>query len=180
MNDAETQALLTFLTALVGSGLGTAFVGAGFTWFFNRQLEGYKALLQRGGKIHEKQVEALSAIHYKLEQAYRNLQGVIDAKTFQGQPSDQQMLERMGACLGEASKEFSKTKLLFSESLGQKLDDFFKEVAFAGVDISLALDPMVTGDFRAKLLDKAREATNKKIPPLLKAIGDEGRAIIQR
>jgi hypothetical protein len=162
MHDVETQALLTFLTAVVGSGLGTAFVGAGFAWFFNRQLESYKALLQRSGKIHERQVEALSAIHYTLEEAYFNLQRVINAGKFQGQPSDQQLLERMGTCLG------------------QKLDDFFKEVTFAGIDINIALDPMVTGDFRAKQVDKAREATNIKIPSLLKAVSDEARTIIHR
>lgn len=124
----------TFIVTLVGSGLGTTIVGAWFKKRFDSQLETHKALLQRSGRIHEKQVDALSAIHSKLEHAIYHLQRASSSTKFRGEPTEQEHLVEMSKYLTEAKEEFSKNKLLLSESLGRKLDEFFHIVRQRGVE----------------------------------------------
>jgi hypothetical protein len=178
MTTTETL-LLTFAVTIIGSGLGTTIVAALFKKRFDTQLESHKALLQRGGRIHERQVDALLPIHSKLEEALFYLQRAAGAAKFAGEVSDKELLERMGRSLAEASGEFSKNRLLIGESLEQKLDEFFNKMFSGGMTMNLALDPMVpNGDPRAKLWDEARETAYKDLPSILKAIRDEARAVI--
>lgn len=143
------------------------------------QLESYRALLQRGGKIHERQVDALLKIHSKLDEALFYLQQVASAGKIQGEASDKELFGRAVGCLAEASSEFSKNRLLISETLGQKLDEFFDGMVVAGIDFNLILDPMLANpDGRAKLWDKLRDAAYKKLPSVLRAIRDDARAVI--
>ena len=108
----ETEKLfLTLVVTLLGSGVGTTLVGALFKRRFDAQLETQKALLQRSSRIHERQVDALLAIHAKLEQALFYLQRAASAGKFEGE-SDQELLRRMARDLGAASEVFSQNKLL--------------------------------------------------------------------
>lgn len=173
-----TGILITVVASLVGSGLGTTLVAALLSRRFNIQLETHKALLQRGGRVHERQIDALLPIHSSLEEALFYLQRATSAGKFQGEVSDKELLERMGRALAAASKEFSKNRLLVSGTLEQKLDEFFQKMIFAGIDLNFALDPMVSNQQRADLWVKARDTANKEIPSILKAIRDEARAII--
>ena len=178
MTSTETL-LLTFAVTVVGSGLGTTIIGALFKKRLDSQLETHKALLQRGGKIHEKQVESLLVIHAKLDEALFYLQRAASAGKFTGQPSDEELLGKMGVALAEASKEWAKSRLLLSESLGKKLDEFFDKMLSGGITLRLALstqmqDPMQ----RAKWWDEVRDAAHKEIPSLLTAIRNEAREVI--
>jgi hypothetical protein len=178
MNPTGTL-LLTLAVTVVGSGLGTTMVGAWFKRRFDSQLETQKALLQRSGKIHERQMDALLAINSKLEEALFYLQRAASAGKFAGEASEKELLQRMARSLGTASEEFSKNRLLVSESLEEKLDDFFKKMFSGGISLNLALDPMVpNGEPRAKLWDDARRTAYKDLPEVLKAIRDEGRTVI--
>ena len=178
MTPTETV-LLTFAVTVVGSGLGTTIVAALFKKRFDTQLETHKALLQRGGRIHERQVDALLKIHSKLEEALFYLQRAAGAAKFAGEVSDEELLARMSQPLAAVSEEFSKNRLLVSGTLEQKLDEFFNKMVLAGMSVNLALDPMVAdGEPRAKLWDEARETAYGEIPPLLKAIREEARAVI--
>jgi hypothetical protein len=174
-----TTLLVTVIPTVVGSGLGTAIVGAMLSRRFNTQLETHKALLQRNGRIHERQVDALSVIHAKLDEALFYLQRAAGAGKFRGEASDAELLNRMALAMGAASTEFAKSRLLISESLGHKLDEFFKKMFSGGMTINLALDPMVQdGDARAKLVDQAREIAYKEVPSVLEAIRAEAREVI--
>jgi hypothetical protein len=178
MTPTETP-YLTFALTIIGSGLGTAMVGAFLKKRFDTQLETHKALLLRSGRIHERQVDALLPIHSKLEEALFYLQRAAGAGKFAGEASDKELLSRMGSSLAVASQEFSKNRLLVSGTLEQKLDEFFNKMVSAGIDMNLALDPMVAdGEPRAKFWDKARETAYREIPPILTAIREEARALI--
>jgi len=170
---------LTLAVTLLGSGLGTTIVAALFKRRFDIQLETHRALLQRSGRIHERQVDALLPIHSKLEEALFYLQRVAGAARVRGQASDEELLNRMGRALADASELFSKSRLLISESLEMKLDKFFNEMFTGGITLNLALDPMVQdGNARAKLVDEARGIAYRELPAVLKAIRDEARSII--
>src|SRR5260370_34708681 len=94
----ETEKLfLTLVVTLLGSGLGTTIVAALFKRRFDAQLETHKALLQRNSRIHERQVDALLAIHSKLETALFYLQRAASGSKFKGEASDQELLQRMGS-----------------------------------------------------------------------------------
>jgi len=136
-------------------------------------------LLQRSGKIHERQVDALSIIHAKLDEALFYLQRATSAGKIQGEVSDKELLARMGRALAPASGELAKNRLLISESLAKKLDAFFNKMVLAGITLNLALDPMVpNGQPRADLWDEARDTAHKEIPALLTAIRDEAKGVI--
>lgn len=174
-----TKLLVSVAAALVGSGLGTSIVAALFKKRFDTQLETHKALLQRGGRIHERQVDALLPIHSKLEEALFYLQRAAGAGKFAGEASDKVLLERMVCSLGEASTEFSKNRLLVSGSLEEKLDEFFNKMFSGGMTVNLALDPMVAnGEPRAKLWGEGRETAYRDLPVVLKAIRDDARSVI--
>lgn len=171
--------LATLAVTIVGSGLGTTIVGALFKRRFDSQLETQKALLQRTGRIHERQVDALLTIHSKLEEALFYLQRAASAGKFAGEAPEKELLERMARSLGAASEEFSKSRLLLSESLAQKLDGFFKKMFEGGISLNLALDPMApSGEPRAKLWDESRGIAYKEVPSVLNAIRDEARVVI--
>lgn len=126
------------------------------------QLESHKALLQRDSRIHERQIDALLPIHSKFEEALFYLQRAAGAGRYRGEAPDEELLNRMARALGTASEQFSNNRLLISETLGQKLDDFFNKMFSGGITITLALDPMVTdGNARARLVDEAREIAFK-------------------
>jgi hypothetical protein len=133
----------------------------------------------RRDKIHERQVESLIFIHAKLEEALFYFQRAAAAGKFAGEASDEELLKRMAENLAAASKEFGKSRLLFSENLGKRLDDFFSKMLTGSMTLKFALSPMVQDGYqRAKLWDEARDTANKEIPSLLNAIRDESRGII--
>jgi hypothetical protein len=174
-----TETTQFFITTLVGSGVGTAIVGAFFKRRFDAQLESYKALLQRSSRIHERQVDALLTIHAKLERALHYLQRAASTSKFQGEASDQGLLQSMALEMGAASEEYSKTKLLISPALTARLDEFFGKVFFAGMSLTSALSPMTpNGEARAKLWEKTQDAAYKETPLILEAIRTEARAVI--
>jgi len=177
LTDTE-KLLLTLAVTLLGSGVGTTVVGALFKRRFDDQLETQKALLQRGSRIHERQVDALLTIHATLEKALFYLQRAASAGKFAGE-SDQDLLQHMAAELGKASEVFSPNKLLLTPELTAKLDQFFNETFSAGMDLNWAEHPMTpNGEIRASFFDKARETAFKKLPSILEAIRTEARAVI--
>ncbi len=154
-------------------------VGETQTKLLDAQLESQKALLQRSDKIHERQVDSLLDIHAKLDKALFYFQRAASAGKLAGQPSDQELLRMMAENLGAASEEFAKSRLLLSESLGKKLDDFFNKMLSGSMTLNYALstqmqDPMQ----RAKWWDEARDTAYKEIPSLLTAIREEAREMI--
>jgi hypothetical protein len=171
--------VLTFAVTVVGSGLGTTIVGAWFKKRLDAQLETHKALLQRGGRIHERQVDALLPIHSKLEEALFYMQRAAGAGRFRGEVSDEELLNRMVCALGAASEQFSNTRLLIDESLGKKLDEFFNKMLSGSMTLNFALSTqMQDPNQRAKWWDEARDTAYKEIPPLLTAIRVEARKVI--
>jgi hypothetical protein len=170
---------LTLVVTLVGSGLGTTIVGALFKRRFDAQLETHKALLQRSSRIHERQVEALLAIHAKLEQALFYLRRAASAGKLEGEAEDRELLQRMARDLGAASEVFSQNKLLIGSALTRKLDEFFDKTFSAGINLNLAGRLMTPdGETRANCLDKAREIAYRELPSVLEAIRAEARAVI--
>jgi hypothetical protein len=129
--------------------------------------------------IHERRVNALLAIHASIEQALFYLQRAASAGKFAGEASDRELLQRMGRSLGAASEDFSKNRLLISESLGERLDEFFNKIVLGQMNLNMALDPMVpNGAPRAKLWDEARDLAYKDLPLILNAIRREARQSI--
>jgi len=170
--------LMTFVLTLVGSGLGTTIMAALLKRRFDKRLELLKAVLERGSRIHERQIDALMTIHSKLEEASFYLQRVASAGRLKGE-DDSQLLERARRALASASAEYSAKRLLFSDTLTSKIDEFFASVLSARVRIDLALDPAIqNGTSRAEFWDKAREAVYRQLPTILEAIRAEAKTVI--
>lgn len=170
--------LMTFFLTLIGSGFGTTIVAVLLKRRFDERLELLKAVLERGSRIHERQIEALMTIHSNLEGASFYLQRVASAGRFKGE-DESQLLERAGKELASASAEYSAKRLLFSDTLTSKIDEFFASVLSAKVRIDLAMDPATqNGTARAEFWDKAREAVYRQLPAILEAIRIEARSVI--
>ena len=162
----------------MGSGLGTTIVGAWFKRRFDAQLERQKALLQRGSRIHERQIDALLTIHSKLERTSFFLQRAASGGLIEGETSEG-LLQNMVRELASFSDEYSQKKLLIPHNLTLKLDEFLRNLSSARVDLTFAMHPMTqNGEPRAKLWEQAREIANKELPLLLHAIETEARAVI--
>ena len=171
--------LLTVAATVVGSGLGTTIVGALFKRQFDVQLETHKALLQRSSRIHERQVDALLSINSNLEEALFYLQRAASASRLAGEALEEELLRRAGAKLASASDVFSQNKLLMGLGLARKLDEFFGRMISGGLNLKLALDPMVQdGGQRANFWNNAREIAYKELPGILQAIAADSRALI--
>jgi len=173
-----TRFFWNLVLTVVGSGLGTALIGTWFKNHFDAQLETQKALLQRTGKIHEKQVDALLSIQANLDAALFYLQRTTSAgKT---DVPDAVWFKRAGERLAAASETFSQSRLLFSGVLEQKLDEFFNKSNTVGVNLRIAQDPALSGmeKTRTVLLEKAANAAHSDLPAILKVIRDEARAVI--
>ncbi len=176
----KTELLFTLGATLLGSGLGTTIVGALFKRRFHVQLESYKSVLERSSRIHERQVDALLEIHFRLERALFYLQRATSSFRFQGEASDKDLLGSMARELGAASESFSKSRLLIGPDLSRRLDEFFKRAFLAGSDLTLTMDPimMYGGEARAQLWKQAQESAYKEIPPILDAIRIEASTLI--
>lgn len=178
MTDSE-RVLVTLAVTVAGSGLGTTIVAALFKKRFDAQLETHKSLLQRSGRIHERQLDALLAIHSNLERALFYLQRAASAGKLEGEAGDQELLQRMSRDLAAASEVFAQNKLLIGPELMGKLDEFFDKMLSPGMNLKLALDPLVPdGEPRAKLWDEARKIAYRELPSVLEAIRDEAKAVI--
>lgn len=170
--------LMTFSLTLIGSGFGTTIVAVLLDRRFDERLELLKAVLQRGSRIHERQIEALMVIHSKLDGASFYLQRVASAGRLKGE-DESQLLQRAGQELASASTEYSAKRLLFSETLTSKIDEFFTSVLSAKVRIDLAMDPTIQdGTARAEFWEKARETVYRQLPVILEAIRVEARTVI--
>jgi hypothetical protein len=142
------------------------------------QIETHKAVLERSGRIHERLVDALLAIHAKLESALFYLQRASSAFKFAGEASERELLDRMARDLGEASEELSKNRLLIAERLQPKFDEFFKKTTSARVTFHIALEPMIQVEQRAKLWGEVRDIAYKELPSILEGIRTEAGAVI--
>jgi hypothetical protein len=169
---------LTFILTLIGSGLGTTIVAGLLKHRLDQRLELVKALLEQGSRIHERQIDALMTIYSKLEEASFYLQRVASAGRLKGE-DEGQLLQRAGQALASASEEYSAKKLLFSDNLTNKIDEFFNQVLSANVSIGLALDPALqNAGSVAEFWDRAREAVYRQIPVILEAIRAEAKTVI--
>lgn len=173
----SASVLLTLAATVIGSGVGTAIVAALFKRRFDTELEIQKALLQRSGKIHERQVDTLLAIHSKMELALFYLQRVTSRGKIKGE-DDQKMTQNMAVELASASKMFSENRLLFTPALEQKLDDFFQKMVSAGIDLNVARDPILRGEPSIPIWDSVRQAAYTELPKILDAIRIEARKVI--
>jgi hypothetical protein len=170
--------LLGFLLTLAGSGLGTTIVATILSNRFSKQLELLKSSLQRGSRIHERQMDALLLIHWRLERASYYLQRATSGALF-GNETQEGFLKNIQIDLAAASDEYAQKKLLFSPNLVTRLDEFFKKVQSILQTVSFASDPqMPDGEPRAKLWIQAQEAAYADLPSVLNAISTEARDVI--
>ena len=175
----ETQKLLlTFAVTVLGSGLGTTIIGALFKRRFDAQLERQKALLQRGSRIHERQIDALLAIYSRLERASYFLQRATSSVLLEGETRET-LLQNLARELASASDEYSNKKLLIPPTLTIKLDEFFNRFLSGHIDLTYAMHPSTPGGGqRSGLWEQAKEIAYNGLPPLLRAIEAEARTVI--
>jgi hypothetical protein len=174
----EYEALSTFALTLLGSGIGTSLVVAWFKKQFDAELEEQKALLQRGSRVHEKQIDALLDIYSRLERANFFLQRATSSILLAGETKEG-LVEGTVKELIAAAKLYGEKKLLIPLALAQKLDEFFGAFHSARIDLSFAMWEMTPpGPDKAKLWSKAQDAAYQRLPPLLGAIENEARRTI--
>lgn len=174
----EYEAVVTFGLTLLGSGVGTSLVVAWFKKQFDTELEQQKAILQRGSRVHEKQIDALLEIYWRLERAHYFLQRLASPFMLTSETKEG-LAESMMNELSLASLEYAKKKLLVPSLLSAKLDQFFGLFLSARVDLSeraVALTP--AGTERAQLWKAAQITAYENLPGLLAAIELEARQTI--
>lgn len=177
MANAYSQTL-GFIATLVGAGLGTTLAAAWLQHRFGAQLEQLRAVLDRGSRIHERQVEALLKICSKLETASFYLRRAASAGLLEGEDRGE-LRRRAGKELALAAAEFSEKKLLLSDTLIVKLGEFFGEALSTGLYLRFAADPrLANSSTGADSWSAAQERAHETLPAVLEAIRAEARVLI--
>jgi hypothetical protein len=172
------EVLTLVLTTLLGSGVGTAVVGALFKRRFDHELELQRAILERATRVHERQVMALVKLDRHLRAAQGYLELMSKSVMFRGEdPSKYPAQFRKE--IGAAHEELSSARLLLPPTLSAQVEQLFKKMFEGQMALSFFYDPTTSdGQERAAHWDRAKEIAYKELPGLLVAIEREARLVI--
>jgi hypothetical protein len=107
------------LVAVVGSGLITTFVNLWFQKTHSAALERQRTLLQRGSRLHEKQIDAMAELYAKLWLAHHCLLRAHD----DAEPSDREaFLAELERLFHEAARSFYPYELVLPDEIGVRVD----------------------------------------------------------
>jgi hypothetical protein len=105
--------------AVVGSGLITTFVNLWFQKTHSSALERQRTLLQRGSRLHEKQIDAMAELYAKLWLANYCLVRAREA----GSPRDRDVyLAELEKLFHEAARSFYPYELVLPDEIGVRVD----------------------------------------------------------
>ncbi len=170
--------ITAIVEVVVGSGLGTAIVGALFKHRFERELEVQKAFLARASSVHDRQVDVLCAIYHWLWETHAYLQLMTSSLRVAGEQENEYPRKFAEAAI-HARDEFFGRRLLVPSELAVKCDGFFKKLFEGQLQLGFANDPMVieTGQ-RKQFWDRAATIAHSELPALLGDIEASARAVI--
>jgi hypothetical protein len=163
---------------IVGSGLGTTFVGMLFKRKFDRELEVQKAFLTRVSRVHDRSVDTLTKLYRYLYEAEAFLQLLSATARYEGERPEEYP-RRFVESLVAARDELSAGRLLIPSHLVEQCDRFFNKLFEGQTELGFATHPMVLdGLQRAHSWDKAKSIAYEQVPELRREIEKIARAII--
>jgi hypothetical protein len=171
------SAWLTAAITIVGSGLGTSFVGLLFKRKFDHDLEIQRAFLTRASRVHDRQVDSLIELYGHFYDAH----SILTRMTATGRLAVEKP-EKYPVRLNESLIAAYKVKgwrLLIPRELVEQCDKFFKLVLDIEIDLSIAEHPMIAdAEQSAKFWDSAKATAYEKLPALLEQIENAARSEI--
>jgi hypothetical protein len=169
---------LNAVLTIVGSGLGTTFVGILMKRKFDRELEIQKAFLSRVSRVHDRSVDTLTKLYRHLYEAEAFLQLLSSTVRYDGEHPEEYP-RRLVEALIAARDELSAGRLLIPSHLVEQCDRFFKKLFEGRTELGFATHPMVLdGLQRANSWDKAKAIAYEQVPDLRREIEKTARAII--
>jgi hypothetical protein len=166
------------ITTILGSGVGTASVGAMFKRRFDRELELQRAVLERGTRIHERQVDALLKLDQHLRSAHAFLGLMSKSVMFHGEdPSGYPIRFRQETL--KAYEQLESSRLLLPPKLVPKVEDLFRRMVEGEAAVMFFRDPQTPdGPDRAAHWERAKTVAHQELPELIRAIEHEARTVI--
>lgn len=170
--------LPTVVLSILSSRLSATIVGAVIKRKLDRELELQKALLQRNGRVYERQLDTLTRLYRHLwdVHAYAQLmskQGVVAGENTEEYPA------KLASAVASSRDELFGSRLLLPESLAAQCEKVLEETFQWQMLLSSARDPMVQDGYeRRALFNRAQEKAFQSIPKLLRDMEVEARRLI--
>jgi hypothetical protein len=142
------------------------------------EIERVKALLTRGYRIHERQLDTLQKLYRHFSDAQAWLQRMTSGGRFGNEISPQEYSVKVDEAVRAVLEEFLSGRLFLPSPLAQECDTFF-HTAFEGQqNFALANMPTINPMQRAEFWQKAGEVAYQQVPKVLKRIEEAARAVI--
>lgn len=172
------ELLSSTITALVGSGAGTAIVALLFKRRFDHELELQRAILQRASRVHERQVETLLKLDHHLRTAHAYLQLMSKSAIFKGE-DPATYPGKFQAAIGAARDELAATRLLLPREVVAQVDQLFRKISEGQLELSFFFDRLSpSGPERAKYWERAQAIAYEELPRLLDIVEAAAREVI--
>jgi hypothetical protein len=141
--------------------------------------EKFKALLTRAGRVHERQVDALTKLYRHFSEAQAYFQRMAATVRFEGEVSVDEYRRLHASAIASALDALSDGRLLIPSNIAQQCDRFFKSLLEGQTHLAFAQHPMIVdGLQRAEFWEKAKETAYKEIPGILHEIEKAARNVI--
>jgi hypothetical protein len=141
--------------------------------------EKFKALLTRAGRVHERQVDALTKLYRHFSEAQAYFQRMAATVRIEGEVSVDEYRRLHAGAIASALDALSEGCLLIPSSIAQQCDRFFKSLFEGQTYLASAQHPMIVdGLQRAEFWEKAKKTAYEDVPGILQEIEKAARNVI--
>ena len=141
-------------------------------------LEDQKAFLERGTRLHDRQVDALCRFYGYLWDVQRYLQRMTAGATFGGEISREEYGKKFASTMNKIQDEFGGIRLLLPEAVAEKIDSIIGRIGWGNVELGMAGLAGVDGNDRAKFWKAAQDVFYEEVPKLLLEMEADARSLI--
>ena len=142
------------------------------------EIERLKALLTRGSRVYERQLDILQNLYRHFSDAQGYLQRMTAAGRMANEITPQEYSAKVAEAMKAAGEEFQRGKLFLPAPLAQECDTFFRTIFEGQHNFAFASLLMLTPEQQADAWKRAADVAFDKVPPVLQRIEEAARAVI--
>jgi hypothetical protein len=142
------------------------------------EIERLRVSLTRASRVHEQQVDTLTALYGHLRDAQGHLQQMTRSGRVEGELSEDEYHQLWATAVMSASETLSKGELLIPRDIVQECTRFFDAVSQGRRDIALSKEALVHPRQRGEFWRKAQQIAGEQVPKILDDIQMVARKVI--
>ena len=142
------------------------------------EIERVKALLTRGSRVHERQLDILANLYRQFYDVQGLLQRMTAAGRMVGEISPEEYAGLASKTMEAAHEELAKGRLFIPPELAQQCDSFFVAAFEVRHDFAFAHLPMIAPGQSATFWKTAATVAHQEVPKILQQIEKAARTVI--